>query len=639
MSVANFRLWFSDVLIELKRWPKAGLFIWLACFVAAVLLWLLSLYAKNATQNVWSDLAVKLSPATVSTDAIGSAASQTTELRVLDNVVPPDDQALKRISETALTLHSRLQQSTEVAALHASKAGRVAGLAVAMRQEQLTNNEASFWQPMGSAIGELEASVRSGDVRDGPAIGLITELQSRFVDLRQQSARANSFTNTPRSAASVEPALQPASIPTQQKPPLPMALKLLPWLIFLLPIGCLLYALHAIRRAVRIRHERHPKEGYAQVASTHQAQQMTAAAPPSNRHAAERRTQAAILQLLDEMEPLAEGDLTHEASVTEDLTGALADAFNQAVHELRRLVNQINRSSSEVRNAVTHSRERTLSMAKHGVVQAREVTRTHDRLEQMQSDVQSLSATSQQVAAYAQDVAKRTQHAAAAVTRSSDALAVMRKQASVAERSLRRLVSSTKGIETRLEDIQTASKRTDLLALNSTIHAASRPLAAEGGTMEFMESTQESHSSQNFAELATDVSSLAALLSHATRDIDQLSDVIRDEAKDSLQAMQATVAQVETTENLSQDAQNHLDEIATAAEALGSAVQEIANRTAVQAQGVIDVTDTTRVINDITHDNATALTQAVEDLQQLENLSNSLEASVHGFRLPPDSAT
>jgi len=398
-----------------------------------------------------------------------------------------------------------------------------------------------------------------------------------------------------------------------------------------LPLGCLLYGLHALLNRMQQRCVAEPKKGYTQVAGAQQVQAMTATSVPENRHAAERKTQAAILQLLDEMEPLSEGDLTYEASVTEDLTGALADSFNHAVHELRRLVKQINRSTVMVRSAVTESRERTLLMARQGAVQAREVSRTNAQLEGMQADVVSLSSTSHQVAEYAQKVAKRTQQAAKSVTETRDALAAMRARADVAERSMSRLVSSTKGIESRLADIKTAVKRTDLLALNSTIHAASTPELVLDSTGSFAAGNNET-----FSELAMDVSSLAGELKSATNDIDQLSDVIRDEANDSLHAVRETVAQVKMSEALSQEAKQHLDDIAQAAQALGSAVTDISQRTALQAQGVTDITNTTNVINNITHDTATALTQAVQDLQNLENMSNSLEASVHGFRLPEE---
>ncbi len=627
MSRATRRLWRNEASDELKNWPRRALLVWVLCLIGAVLLWVMTIAANRAVTQSRS--------ASAEITAIDRSDAPE-QLVLVDQLAAPNSDALRRISETALTLHTRLQQGTELAASLVSNAGRVAGLAVALRQDQLTNSNDSFWQPMSESIADLEKAVRLGEVSDRASVGLISELRTRYADLRLKQSEATFAAPDTRAqeesssitAAGVAPILMN----------IPWSLRLLPWLTFLLPLGCLAYGFYALQARLRERHVKRPKQGYNAVAGASQAAQMTAPAMQQNRNVAERRTQAAILQLLDEMEPLAEGDLTHEARVTEDLTGALADAFNQAVHELRRLVKQINRSSEQVRSAVAQSRSRTFSMAKQGAVQAREVSRTHDRLEQMQHDVSSLSEATQRVARYAQHMAVRTQSAAQAVARSNEALTLMRKQSNGAMRSLQRLVNSTQGIETRLADIKTASGRTELLALNSTIQAASQSSVSELAGADSGDETLN-HSAQNFAELASDVSALASLLGDSTNDIDQLSDVIRDEATESLQAMQATVLQVEQTEQSSEDARHHLDEIATAANALEQAVTEIASRTQAQANGVVEVAETTRVINNITHDSANALKQAVEDLQQLENLSSSLESCVHGFRLPAESSS
>jgi twitching motility protein PilJ len=71
----------------------------------------------------------------------------------------------------------------------------------------------------------------------------------------------------------------------------------------------------------------------------------------AQRHEAERQeqeakrvndaNQAAILRLMNELQTVAEGDLTQQATVTEDITGAIADSVNYTVEELRSLVAQV----------------------------------------------------------------------------------------------------------------------------------------------------------------------------------------------------------------------------------------------------------------------------------------------------------
>src|SRR5712675_1530868 len=57
------------------------------------------------------------------------------------------------------------------------------------------------------------------------------------------------------------------------------------------------------------------------------------------------RNQEAIMRLLDELSSLADGDLTVQATVTEDITGAIADSINYAIEALRELVTTINDSA------------------------------------------------------------------------------------------------------------------------------------------------------------------------------------------------------------------------------------------------------------------------------------------------------
>ncbi len=617
----------SDVRTGWAMCSRRAIAIWCVCFALCVLIWLTGLAAKNQTESLLRNAI----PGQVQQTVENAVEGGPTPLVLLDEPESLDQNALKQISETALTLHSQLQQQTPMSANHAVHAGRVAGLAVAMRQDQLTNSNASFWQPISGAIAELEAAVRLGDIDSEDSKDLIVELRTRYAQLRSGTRTVGDTPASVSQTAAISPAITAM--------PLHWSLALLPWLLFLLPLFCIGFAWVGLARIARRHFEQKPEAGYQQLVNEEVTRNMTAAAPVVNRHAAERRTQAAILQLLDEMEPLAEGDLTHEASVTEDLTGALADAFNQAVHKLRRLVVQINRSSGEVRAAVSLSRQRTLSMAKQGASQAREVTRTYERLEQMQKDVASLSTTTSQVAERAYDVATQTDSAAVAVAHSAESIQVMRQQANAAERCIQRLVNSTQSIEARLADVQKAASRTELLALNSTIEAASRQTVTDGAAYAVTQQNKLHPSAKRYAELSTDVSALSAVLGSASRDIEQLVDIIRDEVKESVDAMQATLHQADQTEAQSVQATEHLKQIAKATDALQQAAAEIAQRTAVQAQGLLEVAETTGVINEITHSNATALSQAVSDLQKLENLSNSLDASVHGFRLPAEGTS
>ena len=166
MNWSRMRLWFNDARIELKRWPRRSLVVWCICLAALIGLWFIAVAAKNATIDAWSAAAPAGPDASESQTA--STLAEPTELVILDSLPPPDESALRRIVETAMTLRSRLQLNNDSAAKSADDAGQVAGLAINLMQDQLANNNESFWQPMSEAIAKLEQSVRLGEVSHGP---------------------------------------------------------------------------------------------------------------------------------------------------------------------------------------------------------------------------------------------------------------------------------------------------------------------------------------------------------------------------------------------------------------------------------------------------------------------------------------
>ena len=76
-----------------------------------------------------------------------------------------------------------------------------------------------------------------------------------------------------------------------------------------------------------------------------------------------RRNQRAILRLLDEMANLADGDLTVHATVTEEITGAIADSVNFTIDALRSLVTTINSTASEVSDSTEKTQHTATELA------------------------------------------------------------------------------------------------------------------------------------------------------------------------------------------------------------------------------------------------------------------------------------
>ena len=103
------------------------------------------------------------------------------------------------------------------------------------------------------------------------------------------------------------------------------------------------------------------------------------------------RNQQAILRLLDEMGSLADGDLTVEATVTEDITGTIADSFNYAIEELRKLVATVNETAIMVDSAAKQTESTAMNMAKATDNQSKEINAATESIVSMAASIEEVS--------------------------------------------------------------------------------------------------------------------------------------------------------------------------------------------------------------------------------------------------------
>src|SRR3546814_6019651 len=106
------------------------------------------------------------------------------------------------------------------------------------------------------------------------------------------------------------------------------------------------------------------------------------------------RNQEAIMRLLDEMGARAEGDLTVKATVTEDMTGAIADSINFAVEQLRSLVQTITDTSVQVASSAQETQATAMHRAEAAEHQAHEINSASDRITEIAASIDQVSRNS-----------------------------------------------------------------------------------------------------------------------------------------------------------------------------------------------------------------------------------------------------
>jgi len=337
----------------------------------------------------------------------------------------------------------------------------------------------------------------------------------------------------------------------------------------------------------------------------------------------ERNEQAAILKLLDEMAPLASGDLRVRATVTEAMTGALADAFNYAVSELRWLVGTMGHSAQQVDESIKRSRDAAHVVARACSEQTEQIHRSSNYLLTMSASMAELSADAAESAQAAQAAVDKADSGVEALDGSLRRLSIIRDEADATTRLMHRLADNVRAIDEQVLAVEDIAKRTDLLALNTTIRASagSRTLSAPDAAADL-------------GRLSDEVAQLAEILGQATRDIGSLTRTISQDAGDTVQSMEHTTAELAAGVEQSQQASVALHAIRSDSQMVRQRVASMAEKTVEHSSIVRQLSENMDSISRITQQTSEGVNANAESLNELQELANELQLSLSDFRLP-----
>ena len=329
-----------------------------------------------------------------------------------------------------------------------------------------------------------------------------------------------------------------------------------------------------------------------------------------------KRNQEAILRLLNEMGNLADGDLTVQASVTEDVTGAIADSINFTIEELRTLVKGINSATDQVAKATTDAQAISNRLYEAAQRQNREIQQASASVLQMAQSINEVSQSAAQSARVAQQSLAAAEKGGEAVQNQISGMNEIRTQIQDTAKRIKRLGESSLEIGEIVELISDITEQTNVLALNAAIQAAS---AGEAG--------------RGFTVVAEEVQRLAERSGEATKQIDAIVKTIQADTQDAVAAMEkSTVGVVEGTK-LSDAAGQALDEIRRVSRELAELIGGISAQTQKQSASVSDVTRGMQGILKITEETTEGTKQTNVSIGQLTKLAAELRSSVAGFKV------
>jgi twitching motility protein PilJ len=347
-----------------------------------------------------------------------------------------------------------------------------------------------------------------------------------------------------------------------------------------------------------------------------EALRLLAQAKEEEAKATNDQNQAAILRLMNELQEVADGDLTVHATVSEDITGAIADSVNYTVEELRALVMRVITTAEQVTRASNGAQQVSSQLLAAAGQQSREIKDASSTVLRMAGEITDVSKSANESAIVARQSVAAAEQGSTAVENAIKGMIDIREQIQETSKRIKRLGESSQEIGEITELISDITEQTNVLALNAAIQAAS---AGEAG--------------RGFSVVAEEVQRLAERSAQAAKQIGALVRTIQTDTHDAVAAMEKSTQGVVEGARLSDAAGAALADISRVSNRLAELIQGISFATGLQATSANGVAHNMRHILSVTEDTQQGTQQTAQSISQLALLAQELKDSVSRFRV------
>ncbi len=347
-----------------------------------------------------------------------------------------------------------------------------------------------------------------------------------------------------------------------------------------------------------------------------EAERLTALQLESEAKRVNDANQAAILRLMNEMQNVADGDLTQTATVTEDITGAIADSVNYTVEELRVLVGNVQKTSSLVTSTtgqVESESKQLLSLANQQLIDTHQARQA---ILSMADRITSISGLADESSNVAKQFLTAANSGLSAVQGTMSGMNTIRNQIQETAKRMKRLGESSQEIGEITDLISDITEQTNVLALNAAIQAAS---AGEAG--------------RGFTVVAEEVQRLAERSGDATRQISNLVKAIQVDTQEVVASMELSTHGVVAGAQLSENAGAALAEIDRISQQLTQLIDRISAATTSEVKEAGVVAETIRNIFEETERVSDGTKTNAAMVHELSQMAEELKKSVSRFKL------
>jgi twitching motility protein PilJ len=330
--------------------------------------------------------------------------------------------------------------------------------------------------------------------------------------------------------------------------------------------------------------------------------------------------QRSIQKLLEEVSGVAEGDLSKEAEVTTDITGAIADSFNYMISELRQLISSVQRTTHEVTQSARQVQTTAETLADGSLTQSVQIQEASSEIERMAQSIVQVSHTAQSAASVASHALRNAEEGTRSVNKTIEGMNAIRNQVQETSKRIKRLGESSQEIGEIVQLIGDITDRTSILALNASIQAA---MAGDAG--------------RGFAVVAEEVERLAERAAESTRKITSIIQSVQSDTGEAITAMEETTREVVSGSRLAIEAGQRLSQIEDVSRQISELVSQISLAAQQQAAGSETVSRNVTGISSVTLQTADGARHAASSIRRLTALAAELNESVSRFKLPEES--
>ena len=327
--------------------------------------------------------------------------------------------------------------------------------------------------------------------------------------------------------------------------------------------------------------------------------------------------QRSIMKLLDEVSGVADGDLTKQAVVSADMTGAIADSFNFMIEQLRKIIGNVQDATRQVTTAANQISTSAEELVDGSEVQSEQIVNTSAAIDEIAASIQQVSDNAASSTAVAQQALTSAKQGNQAVRNTIEGMNKIREQAQETAKRIKRLGETSQEIGQIVQLIDDIADRTSILALNASIQAAAAGDAGRG-----------------FAVVAEEVERLAVRSTEATKKIAALVKAIQGETNEAVGAMEKNIQEVVSGSKIANQAGQSLNEIEGVSLKLAEIILSISQASKQQARSSEALARSMGSISQITKRTASGTKQTAAGVNTLAKLAEDLRGSVSAFKLP-----